>query len=197
MNRFNRTPITHKAAHVHLLMQKKKNLFSFLQKFIFLWDKLPGMGWLYSQTKSNCALHQEYQRETTIRTCNFKALGFQRLSFTASFRSPGSYVSRQLIKGLFSSSPPNSTPQICSHHHSTAIIRNPLIWSLDFYTTQDILRRGKKCCHPPLLFDLVSPEGWLEAIWDFSLKNTLPVFSHPKQLIHLGELALRSLWFNF
>lgn len=39
-----------------------------------------------------------------IRTCNIKALGFQRLSFTANFRSPGSYVSRQLIKG-------------CFHHH--------------------------------------------------------------------------------
>lgn len=133
MNRFNRTSIS--LIHVHRHFTPQKNQF-------IVWDKIPWtseLGSVFSDKVKLCSA-AGIPTGTTIRTCYIKALGFQRLSFTANVRSPGSYVSRQLIKDCFHPHLPNSTPQILSHHHWTAVITNPLIWCLDFSTEWDILR---------------------------------------------------------
>lgn len=104
MNRFNRTSIALPArAHTHVHLFMHMICLSFYKSQYFY--EIRFQEWAgfthFSLTRLNCALLQEYRLETTIRTCNIKALRFQRLSFTANFRSPGSYVSRQLIKGCF------------------------------------------------------------------------------------------------
>lgn len=67
------------------------------------WDKTPGTDrpWYFLADKVGLCFATRTQAWTMIRTCNIKACGFQRLSFTANFRSPGSYVPRQLIKSCF------------------------------------------------------------------------------------------------
>ena len=104
---------------------------------------------------------------TTIRTCNFKALRFQRISFTANFRSPGPCVSRQLIKACFHPHLPIQCRQILS-----PLLLSEIPWYDVWISLHRMGRFEEKCCHPTLPFDLVSPEeGWLEAIWACSLKN--------------------------
>lgn len=106
----------------------------------------------------------------TIRPCNIKAHCFQRLSFTANFRSPGSYMSRQHTKGCFHHhlpiQHPKSSPTAAGSQLSGARLDKPC---LDFCKKQGISRQ--KVCHPTLVLDLVSLGAWLEAIWSCSLKN--------------------------
>lgn len=132
----------------------------------------------FLQTKLDCSLLTRIQAWTTIRTCNIKVCGFQRLFFTANFRSPGSYAPKQLIKGCFHPDLPVQHPKSSRSHHWAAVIKRrkkkKLIWCLDFSTKTGRFEgtAEEKCCHPAPLLDLVSPKGWLEAIWDLSLKST-------------------------
>lgn len=78
-------------------------------------------------------------------------------------------MSRQLIKGCFHHHFPIQHPK--SRH--PPLSERTLITMSGFSTDWDILRvfQRKKCGHPTLLLDLVSPEGWLDAIWSCSLKS--------------------------
>lgn len=146
----------------------------------------------------NCAPATGLQTWTMIRTCNIKALGFQRLSFTANFRSPGSYASRQLIKGCFHPHLPIQHPR--SSLTTTGLLLSEIPWydvwiSLHrmghFETIEEKMLSSNSAVWPCSSRGLI--RGYLGPLFE----ERTPVFPHPMQLIHLGELAPGSLRLHF
>lgn len=54
----------------------------------------------------------------------------------------------------------------------------------------------EKCCHPSLLFDLVS-QGLIRGYLGLLIEEHTPVLPHPAQVIHHGVPALDSLRLKF
>lgn len=177
MNRFNRKSATHAhtcvyasallcAQHQPFTPQKIIYIYVFFY-YIWIGQGLAGICCMFS--KWICILLREICLEPRLEPATSKHRGFQRLSFTANFSSLGSYVSRRHINGCFHhhfpiQHPKSLHPQL-SERTLIPCLLSPPTWTFSEYFW------GKKCSHPTLPLDLVSPESWLDTIWGCSLKS--------------------------
>lgn len=162
-------------------------------------QKLAGFA-AFSQTKWKFRFfYRSANSKPRLEPATSKHMAFKDFLFTADFRSPGSWVSRQFFKGWFSSSPPNSNTQIPLSPPPDACYQKIVTDTLSGFLCSvghfEAISGGKRC-HPTLPLDLVTPLGLIGGYLELLFEERTPVFSHPVQLIHLGKLALDSLRFS-